>query len=85
MLKVRAGRVLTLLEDVLHNAGLVIGLSLPLLNDDGPLRAMAEAGAQPIAKQIAQQSGFLINELDGPLRAVGEALARSRCTCRRLS
>jgi hypothetical protein len=35
---------------------------------------MAEAGAQPIAKQVTQQSGFIIDKLDGAFRTVGDAL-----------
>jgi hypothetical protein len=46
----------------------VVGNGLAFLNGNGPLGAMAQAGAQPIAKEVTDQPCLAFYHLQGPFR-----------------
>jgi len=52
-----------------------MGLRLALLDLGDALRAVAQAGAEAIAEEVAHQPRLAVDHLDCPLRAVGYAEA----------
>jgi CHASE2 domain-containing sensor protein len=72
--QVGANRVVPGADDVLHDLALAVRLGLALLDPDGAHRAFADAGPQPIAEQVADQARLAIDQLQGALGTVGNAI-----------
>jgi hypothetical protein len=68
----------TLPDNRFHHSIFVIGRCLAFDNRDRSLGAGACAGSKTIAEEIAYEPCLSVNELQGSLRAVRDALAASR-------
>ncbi len=55
--------VFSLLHHFLHHEGFVVRLGLTLFQRNGILGAMPDAGAQAVAKQVADQPGLAVDDL----------------------
>ena len=75
MLEMRLDHGGALLDHVGHHLSLVVGLGLAFFDRDGALRTMPKAGPQAVAQEFAHQPGFAVDQLDRPLRTVGNAVA----------
>jgi len=64
----------TLADDVGHDLPFVVGCGFAFLDGDRALRAMAEARAQTVATEVADEPSLAVNELDGALWAGGNAV-----------
>jgi hypothetical protein len=64
-----------LLDNIGHDLSLVVLFCLPLLYGDGPFRTVTETRAKAIAHQVAHQPRLVVDDLNGPFRAVGDAQA----------
>ncbi len=62
-------------RDVVVDGFLVEVVGVALLDRDGALRALAQAGAQPVAEVVGQQHGLAADDLDGALGAGRHAVA----------
>jgi hypothetical protein len=71
-------RVWPLFDYVLHNSALVIRFRLAILDGDGILRAMTEAGAKTVAEEIADKPRLSVDYLDRALRAIRDAQSATR-------
>lgn len=54
---------------------LIERIAFPLLDGDGFLRTLAQAGAKPIAIAFADEAGFAIYDLNGSFSAGDHAVA----------
>ncbi len=64
-----------LLHDVCHYFLLVIGFGFAFLDSDRSQRAFAQAGAEPVAEEVANQPRLSVYYLQCPFRAAGNAVA----------
>jgi hypothetical protein len=67
-----------LLHDGRHHGLFIIGRSFPFDNRNSSFRTGPDAGSEPVAEQVGDQPCFPVNNLEGPLRAVRDALAAPR-------
>ncbi len=69
--------VLSFAHHDLHDLGLIICFGFSLFNGNGPLGTVTQAGTQSVAHQVADQSGFPIDHLQGSFMAIRDALSAS--------
>jgi hypothetical protein len=61
-----------------HHSPLVVRRCLALNNRDRSLRAGSDACPEPVTEEVGDKPRFSFDDLEGPLRAVRDALAASR-------
>jgi len=62
-------------DDIFHDRLLIVGNRFPLNDADCALRTGANAGTKTVTKKIADKPCLAIDQLNGSLRAVRDALA----------
>jgi hypothetical protein len=72
MLEVGQNCVPPLRDHQLHDLSLVVGLCFALNDLNGAFGTMPDAGAKPVTKKIADESGLAINNLQGAFMAIGD-------------
>ena len=50
-------------DDVIHNFSFVIGFCFSFFNVYSAFRAVADAGAEAIAEEVADKAGFVVDDL----------------------
>jgi|SRR3989339_428697 len=75
MLKMGLDSIVTLFHDVLHDLAFVIRFGLAYLGGNGAFGAVAKAGTQAIAEEIADEPCLTVDHLDGAFRTVWDAEA----------
>ncbi len=61
--------------DLVHHPGLVVGFSLALLDGHGPRGTVPHTGTDPLAHEIRYEPCLSVDDLQGTLMAIGDAVA----------
>jgi hypothetical protein len=81
MFEMRLNYRCSLPDDIFHDRLLIVGNRFPLNDADRSFRAGTNAGTKTIAEKVTDKPCLSIDELQGSLRAVRDALATSRAFC----
>jgi hypothetical protein len=63
MFEMRPYGILSLLYDILHDTSLIVWFGFAFLHRDGTLRAVPDAGSEPVTEEIAHETSLVVYDL----------------------